>query len=102
MSSFICIAEFTSKDGKDQELHNELFRLIAPTKAEEGCLNYQFTQDVLNPNRYIMIEIFRSKEDFLVHTNTSHVSAFKEKVKSLTESVNLTLGNEAPLTSLAA
>ena len=40
MSPLTVIAKFKAKSGSEEQLYEELRNLVAPTRAEEGCINY--------------------------------------------------------------
>jgi len=44
-----CIAQFTPKEGKMDELFEKLKALEADTLREEGCLRYRVTKQIDNP-----------------------------------------------------
>jgi quinol monooxygenase YgiN len=44
-----CIAQFTPKEGKFEELFEKLKALEPDTLREEGCLSYRVTKKIENP-----------------------------------------------------
>ena len=89
MSSFVCIAKFKSKHGKEIELFDALSSLIKPTRAEEGCISYDLYRNAHEPSVLTMIEVFKSKADFDMHSSQDYLLQFKEKVGSLVDSVDI-------------
>ncbi len=50
--------------------------LAEPTRAEEGCLFYEFYQSDDDPTLCYFLEEWRSEEDLKRHLNTPHVARF--------------------------
>lgn len=91
MSEIVCIAEFVSKEGQQNELQAQLQSLIAPTRAESGCLSYALHRAVDCDKTYTMIERFKSKADFEWHGQQDYLQRFIKIAPSLTDSIKVTL-----------
>lgn len=50
--------------------------LAGPTRAEEGCLFYEFYQSDEDPTVCYFVEEWRSQEDLEQHLKTLHVARF--------------------------
>ena len=50
--------------------------LAGPTRAEEGCLFYEFYQSDEDPTVCYFVEEWRSQEDLERHLKTPHVARF--------------------------
>lgn len=85
---FICVAEFTAKDGKADLLHAALSLLIEPTRKEAGCLRYELHQSLDNPHMFIMLEKYKNKAAFDFHVNQPYLVDFKNSRRELCESVS--------------
>ena len=94
MPHFICIAKFTSKSGKEEELIKELSLLIEPTRAEKGCIRYELNRDILYPSMLTMVEVFQSKAEFDFHSSQNYLAQFKKKSATLVDSIEVILGTE--------
>lgn len=77
------VARVQAKVGKEEEVKNELFALIEPTRSELGCINYDLHQAVDDPSVFMFYENWRSKEDLDKHLETPYLRAWKEKAESL-------------------
>jgi quinol monooxygenase YgiN len=84
-----CIANFTAKNGKTNELKQSLAALVDPTRSEEGCLSYTLHQNVENKNMFTMIEIFTNKESYDFHGKQPYLVNFKGIVEELVDSVSV-------------
>lgn len=92
MENFICIAQFVSKSGKENDLLKALLSLLEPTRAEQGCISYELHQNVQQPSLFTMVEFFKSQEDFDFHSKQSYLTDFREAAKDFIESRKLTFG----------
>lgn len=51
--SLTILARISAADGKDALLRAELEKLVAPTRAEEGCLRYDLHTDNETPGFFV-------------------------------------------------
>lgn len=86
------IAHATSKKGKEKETQELLLGLLAPTRAEKGCLNYDLHQSSEKPEEFVFHENWSSEEALKTHLRSLHVLQAMRKAKDLlTEPVRITL-----------
>jgi quinol monooxygenase YgiN len=57
--------------------------LLAPTRAEPGCVRYDLWQNRAAPTEFVMIEEWRSEADLDRHLETPHVAAAKARLPDL-------------------
>ncbi|NKQ41084.1 MAG: antibiotic biosynthesis monooxygenase [Sulfurovum sp.] len=80
-----CIAQFTPKNGKFDELFNVLQSLEPNTLREEGCLSYRVTKHIQNPFAtgesmpIVFNESWASVEDFERHCQRQEIVEFFER-----------------------
>lgn len=79
------VAEMKAKVGKEAELKKELLGLLAPTRKEEGCINYDMHQSNEDPGFFVFYENWTSKEHLDKHLKTPHLEAFFAKESELLE-----------------
>jgi len=53
---FTLIGTVVAKDETRVELRNLLADQVAPTRAEPGCVNYDFHVDATDPNVFVFYE----------------------------------------------
>jgi quinol monooxygenase YgiN len=46
---------------------------VAPTRAEAGCVNYDYHVDVEDPNVFVFYESWRSRDDLDAHLKAPHL-----------------------------
>lgn len=73
-----CIEYFHAKPGCRDQLVAGLLKLIKPTKAEEGCLQYDLLQDNKDPNLIILLVKFSNQETMKAHESNSFIQEFAE------------------------
>lgn len=66
------IATFVAKPGKEAALRAKLLKMIAPTRAEGGCLSYDLHVNPASPAQFVFIENWRNEEVLAAHMKTPH------------------------------
>ena len=59
--------------------------MIAPSNTEEGCISYEFFQDAFNPNSFIFVERWNSREALELHFRMPYFKDFDSRVGELLE-----------------
>jgi quinol monooxygenase YgiN len=77
------IAKITAKQGKQEQVKNELLSLIEPTRSEEGCITYILHQDSDNDAVFMFYENWISKEALDKHLQTPHLQGLVAKAEEL-------------------
>lgn len=72
----IILAQITATPGKEALVRSELEKLVAPTRAEEGCVHYDLHQDNDNPAFFVFHEIWESRDLWQAHMNMPHLAAY--------------------------
>lgn len=88
MAKLTIIAHITAKPGQIELVKAALEKLVAPTLAEEGCINYDLHQDNDNPAHFMFYENWESREMWQAHTKAPHLVAHKQAtVDAIAETV---------------
>ncbi|MGV3278631.1 putative quinol monooxygenase [Rickettsiales bacterium LUAb2] len=82
-NSVLCIAQFTAKNGKANELKEALQALVEPTRKEIGCISYTLHEAQYNDNTFVVVENFKDMEAFNLHSNSTYITKFKNEVGNL-------------------
>lgn len=77
------VAKFKAKTGMENRLREEIMALVAPTRAETGCLNYDLHQSLENKGDFVLYENWVSQEALDNHLKTPNLTAFLEKVPGI-------------------
>lgn len=93
--SVVCVSYFQAKKEHQKELIAALLKLIEPTRAEPGCLQYELIIDKEDSNFLIMLEKFVSLEALAKHEEQPYIQEFVEKFMSqYCEKVTWNVGKE--------
>lgn len=88
------VAYVVAKPGQAAALQAVLSALPGPTRLEAGCLQYDLHQSADVPERFVFLEVWRSKADLDRHLQTPHVTEALAKVGPLVaEPPQVTLWN---------
>ncbi len=85
----VLIATAKAKAGMRETLLEQLQTLIAPTRAEDGCMQYELNEDAQNAGTFIFIEKWASQEQLDAHSASAHLKAFVEMSTESLESLNI-------------
>ena len=70
------IASMKAKPGQEEELGRRLSALVAPSRQEEGCINYDLHRSNDDPAVWMLYENWRSKADLDLHFETPYLKDF--------------------------
>jgi quinol monooxygenase YgiN len=77
------IATFQAKPGKAAELQQALTGLVAPTRQEAGCLNYDLHLHPEDPAKFLFHENWTSKAHLDAHLQSPHIKALLPQLPEL-------------------
>jgi quinol monooxygenase YgiN len=77
------VAHFQAQPGKEDALRQALLALVQPTRAEEGCVQYDLHEENAKPGNFVFYENWKSKEALDLHMASPHFSAFLPRVPEL-------------------
>ena len=89
MSKLTIVANIYAKPDQIDLVKSELQKLIPPTLAEAGCLNYDLHQDNEDPAHFLFFENWESRELWLAHMEQPHIEAYKAATDGAVESFTL-------------
>ena len=78
MSALTIVATFTAVPAQAELVFAELKKLVPPTLAAAGCLQYALPRDNDYPARFLFYENWESRELWLAHMESAHLAAVKE------------------------
>lgn len=83
------VAKVISKEGQSKAVGEELYKLIAPTLKEEGCVNYDLHQSIEDENIFIFHENWTSEGHLDAHLATDHIAHCQAAIADLIESTEV-------------
>jgi quinol monooxygenase YgiN len=79
------VARVRAKTGQEARLRQELQRLVAPTRAEAGCLRYDLHESTAEHGWFLLYETWKSEADLDAHFQTPYLKAFFHMVSELAD-----------------
>jgi quinol monooxygenase YgiN len=83
MKTLTVIATFQARPGKEAALREVLTGLVAPTRKEAGCINYDLHASPDDPAKFLFHENWTSKAALDEHLQSPHVKALLPRVDEL-------------------
>ncbi|OZA94635.1 putative quinol monooxygenase [Altererythrobacter sp. H2] len=97
----IVLAKATIPAGALDAVRGAIATMVAASQAEEGCLAYSFTSDVLDPGTMHIVEKWRDEDALKFHFSTPHMAAFQAAIAGtgmqVTEALKYETGEGASL-----
>ncbi len=85
MAALTIIAKLKAKPGGEEQLYVACRKLVAPTRAEEGCINYDMHRSIEDPGLIIFYENWTTKPLWEQHMNAPHLTAFSAATEGIIE-----------------
>ena len=79
------VARAKAQPGMEEGLRQAIQEAVGPTRAEEGCINYDLHQGAEDPSEFLLYENWRSKADLDAHLEQPHIQDLLGKLPELTE-----------------
>lgn len=77
------LAKVKAKDGMVKEVKQELMSLVATTRSEPGCIDYNLHQSTDDESLFMFYENWTSKQALDEHIEKPHLQAFIAKAETL-------------------
>jgi quinol monooxygenase YgiN len=77
------VATFEARAGKEAELKQALLGLLAPTRKEAGCINYDLHVSPENPTKFLFHENWTSRALLDAHSKSPHLAALHSRLGEL-------------------
>ena len=77
------VARIKAKPGMEENVREKLMSLVAPTRAEAGCINYDLHRSLDDPCLFLFYENWASKDDLDKHLEMPYLKAWREEAKDL-------------------
>ncbi len=79
----IIAGKFKCKAGAKDDLVKLVADLMAPSRQEEGCIQYSFYEDQFAPNTFLFYEEWRSRDDIEAHFSKPYFTSFMQGLSNL-------------------
>ena len=77
------VVRIKAKAGMEARVRQELLNLLAPTRAERGCINFDMHQAPNDASLFLFHENWVSEEDLKRHFETPHITRWIQEAKAL-------------------
>ena len=77
------VAHVRAKPDKEDEVRKGLRALLAPTRGEEGCINYDMHESTETPGEFACYENWTSRAHLDAHLASAHIRAFFARIPEL-------------------
>jgi len=74
---------FQARPGKETELRKVLTALVAPSRKDAGCLNYDLHASLDEPGKFIFHENWATRPHHEAHVATPHIQALLPRIEEL-------------------
>ncbi|MBT0654736.1 antibiotic biosynthesis monooxygenase [Geobacter luticola] len=85
MPTITVIARLVARKDSIEAVKSELLKLIAPTRNEQGCIEYLLHQDNDDLAVFVFYEIWESLASLEKHTRTDHYRDYVTAVDGIIE-----------------
>jgi quinol monooxygenase YgiN len=89
MAYLTLLAKVTAKAGCEEKLFPELQAMVAPSRAESGCIKYVLHRLPGDPRTFWFVEEWKDQAALDEHNQTPHYKKLKERTADLVESGEL-------------
>ena len=76
--SLTVIAHVRAKPGQESRVRQILEGLLAPTRAEAGCINYDLHQSQMDPALFVFYENWTSEAHLEAHSKSPHIQSLRK------------------------
>ena len=86
------LARVRAREGMEEKVRQELLALVAPSRREEACIDYNLHQSADDQTVFMFYENWASREALDKHLSMPYLDTFDERVEGmLAEEVEITL-----------
>ncbi|MGB0413432.1 MAG: putative quinol monooxygenase [Coraliomargarita sp.] len=89
MSKLTIVATIKAKADQVDLVQSELLKLIEPTRAEAGCINYDLHQDNENPAYFLYYENWETRALWQDHMNNEPLKRFVTATEGALEELSV-------------
>ena len=79
------VARYLAKPGKEDEVMGVLIALVAPSRRELGCYQYDLLRNPGDPRDFCFVERWEDDKTVDEHSATAHVKTATAQVEGLVE-----------------
>ncbi|WP_420392415.1 putative quinol monooxygenase [Acuticoccus sp.] len=77
------VAVFLTHEGQEEAAAQHLGSVVEPTRQEDGCQQYDLWRDPKDPRRFVMDELWESRDHLKAHSQSDHIGRMREATKEV-------------------
>jgi quinol monooxygenase YgiN len=85
VASVRTVALLEAHEGHEDDLEKLLKGMVAPSRGEPGNLRYDLLQDIENPRRFVLDEMYQDAAAVTAHRATAHFQNYLSHINALGE-----------------
>ena len=89
MPQLTIVANITAKSEQVDFVKTELVKLIATTRSEDGCVQYDLHQDNDNPAHFLFFELWESRQLWQDHMAAQHLADFQAATEGAIDEITI-------------
>jgi quinol monooxygenase YgiN len=79
------VARYVAKAGKEEEVKGILTTLVAPSRREIGCYQYDLLQNPADPRDFCFVERWEGDKALDEHAASAHLTTARGRIEGLVE-----------------
>ncbi len=88
--SLTLLVRIQAKADQAEAVKNSLTDILAPTRAEAGCVSYELYFDDKDPAVFIFVETWQTRAHWEAHNQAPHLKVFLALAETAVENFTLT------------
>ena len=75
----VVVGQFRVPPERMAEARPIMRKVMEATRAEAGCIEYNYAEDVLDPGLIRVSEVWESREQLAAHMQTAHMATWQQE-----------------------
>ena len=75
----VVVGQFRLPPERMDEARGAMRKVMEATRAEDGCIEYNYAEDVLDPGLIRVSEVWQSRQQLGAHMKTPHMAVWAEE-----------------------
>lgn len=75
----VVIGQFRLPPERMEDAHPVMRRVMEATRAENGCVEYNYAEDLLDPGLIRVSELWHTREQLAAHMQTKHMADWQRE-----------------------
>jgi quinol monooxygenase YgiN len=71
------ISHVRARKGYEAIVRDMLQRLVVPSRAESGCLEYSLHESIADPTLYVIYQVWDNEAALVAHSSAPHTAGFR-------------------------